>query len=690
MTPKRHAPDDPADDPPPGEPGATADAADVDDFTLAAESNDVLPDEEAAGPLGVGMSVIARFARTLPNAPGVYRMFDGKGDVLYVGKARSLKKRVQQYALGRAHTNQVARMIAETASMEFVTTQTETEALLLEANLIKQLRPRYNVLLRDDKSFPYILLTRDHASPQILKHRGARVRKGDYFGPFASAGAVDRTIDALQRAFLLRSCSDSVFENRTRPCLLFQIKRCAAPCVDEIAPPDYAALVDETRDFLAGRSMAVRKRLSDEMQAASEALEFERAARARDRLAAMSAIQSNQDINPQNVEEADVFAIHQEAGHFCVEVFFFRNWQNWGNRAFSPKADKSLLLGEVLGAFVTQFYDDKPTPKLILLSHDIEDCELVADAFSQRAGRKIEIATPKRGERRDLVVHAEKNAREALSRKLADTASQEKLLASLGAAFGLANPPRRVEVYDNSHIMGTNAVGAMIVAGAQGFVKTHYRTFNVKSTELTPGDDFGMMREMLQRRFARLAKETQAAQAEAMGGAPVANGKENEVATTAVDEDAFPSWPDLVIIDGGKGQLEAARETMTAAGAAHVPMVAIAKGPDRNAGQETFFQPDRSPFKLPPRDPALYFIQRLRDEAHRFAIGTHRAKRSRDIAKNPLDEIPGIGPRRKRALLLHFGTVKAIKSASLDDLAHAPGVNETTAKAVYRFFHEGA
>ncbi|MET0606593.1 MAG: excinuclease ABC subunit UvrC [Beijerinckiaceae bacterium] len=633
---------------------------------------------DAAEASSSGMAVIARFARALPNGPGVYRMFDQQGDVLYVGKARSLRKRVQQYALGRAHTNRVARMISETSTMEFVTTQTETEALLLEANLIKQLRPRYNVLLRDDKSFPYILLTGDHRAPQILKHRGAHVRKGDYFGPFASAGAVGRTIDALQRAFLIRSCSDSVFENRTRPCLLFQIKRCAAPCVDEIAPTDYDALVQEARDFLCGRSSAVRQRLSQEMQLAAASLEFERAARARDRLAAMSAIQSNQDINPQSVEEADVFAIHEQAGQFCVEVFFFRNWQNWGNRAFAPKADKSLSAAEVLGAFVTQFYDDKPTPKLILLSHDIEDCALIAEAFSERAARRIEIQVPKRGEKRDLVVHAEKNAREALGRKLADTASQEKLLAALGSTFGLPSPPRRVEVYDNSHIMGANAVGAMIVAGAQGFIKTHYRTFNIKSAELTPGDDFGMMREMLQRRFSRLVRESKESQTQ-----------EADASSEEADEaEEFPQWPDLVVIDGGKGQLEAARETLASVGAGHVPLVAIAKGPERNAGQETFFQPDREPFKLAPRDPSLYFTQRLRDEAHRFAIGTHRAKRSREIATNPLDEIPGIGPRRKRALLLHFGTVRAIKRASLDDLVGAPGVNDATARAVYSYFHE--
>ncbi|MGO4735422.1 excinuclease ABC subunit UvrC [Bosea sp. 2KB_26] len=632
-----------------------------------------------------GIEVIAGFARHLPNKPGVYRMFDRAGEVLYVGKAKSLKNRVTAYARGLAHTNAVARMISETANMEFVTTGTETEALLLESNLIKQLRPRYNVLLRDDKSFPYILLTGDHPAPQIAKHRGSRQRKGDYFGPFASAQAVKRTIDALQKAFLLRSCSDSYYENRTRPCLLFQIKRCAAPCTGEISHADYQALADQARDFLSGRSSTVKRTLSERMQAAAEALEFEQAARYRDRLAALSAVQAGQDINTQGVEEADVFAIDEQAGHFCVEIFFFRNHQNWGNRALFPRADKSLTPAEVLASVVTQFYDDKPPPRLVLLSHEVEEIDLIGEALSARAGRKVEIAAPKRGEKFDLVAHARKNAHEALSRKLADNAGQQSLLVALGEAFGLPKPPRRVEVYDNSHIMGTNAVGGMIVAGPDGFMKSHYRTFNISSDTIA-GDDFGMMREVLKRRFSRLAKESIAAE----GGDTVdlAAAESPAPPPEAQDETAFPSRPDLVIVDGGKGQFEAARLIMAECGVTDIPLVAIAKGADRNAMRETFFMAGKEPFKLPPRDPGLYFIQRLRDEAHRFAIGTHRARRKRDITKNPLDEIAGIGPSRKRALLLHFGTVKAIQRAKLDDLMRTPGVNAATAKAVHDFFHD--
>ncbi|MGL4324854.1 MAG: excinuclease ABC subunit UvrC [Beijerinckiaceae bacterium] len=692
-------PDDdlPASDAPSGNPQdgdvPVTDADEADEEVLAPLADDAgdsaseldLSDSGVTERLRVGTETIARFASTLPNSPGVYRMFDKDGEVLYVGKARSLKKRVTHYAQGRAHTNRVARMIVETASMAFVTTATEMEALLLEANLIKQLRPRYNVLLRDDKSFPYIMLTRDHASPQLTKHRGARTRKADYFGPFAGAGAVNRTINALQRAFLVRTCADSVFENRTRPCLLFQIKRCAGPCTGEIAPQDYDALIDQTRDFLSGKSSAVKATLAAEMQTAAEHLEFERAARYRDRLAAMSAIQSTQDINPQSVDEADIFAIHHEAGNFCIEVFFIRNFQNWGNRAYMPKAHKSLTSAEVLGAFLVQFYDDKPPPRLILLSDGVEDQELIAQALSSRAPHRVDVAVPQRGEKRDLVAHAQRNARENLQRRIADTASQQKLLASLGAAFGLDKPLRRVEVYDNSHIMGTNAVGAMIVAGPAGFMKTHYRTFNIKSDTITPGDDFGMMREVLTRRFARLMRDHPQPQE----AAELADAAE-QAPTLAESDDSFPAWPDLVVIDGGKGQLSAVMETMAAVGASHVPLVAVAKGPERNAGQETFFRPGLPAIKLPPRDPALYFIQRLRDEAHRFAIGTHRAKRKREMGKNPLDEIAGIGPRRKKALLLHFGTVKAIQRASLDDLAGAPGVNAATARAVYDFFNEGS
>ena len=624
--------------------------------------------ETAPGALKHGIEVIQSFAKHLPGKPGVYRMFDRAGEVLYVGKAKNLKNRVSAYARGMAHTNAVARMIAETANMEFVTTGTETEALLLESNLIKQLRPRYNVLLRDDKSFPYILLSGDHEAPQIAKHRGSRQRPGDYYGPFASVWAVTRTIDALQKAFLLRSCTDSFYENRTRPCLLFQIKRCSGPCTGEISIPDYQALAGQARDFLSGRSSAVKQMLSARMQEASDELEFEKAARYRDRLAALSAVQAGQDINTQGVEEADVFAIDEQAGQFCVEIFFFRNKQNWGNRALFPRADRSLTPAEVLASVVAQFYDDKPPARLVLLSHPLEEVELLAQALSARAGRKVEVAHPKRGERADLVEHARRNAREALARKLADNAGQQSLLAALGAAFGLEKPPRRVEVYDNSHIMGTNAVGGMIVAGKDGFMKSHYRTFNI-STDTIAGDDFGMMREVLQRRFARLAKEA-------------------ESGSDKPDDTGFPSRPDLVIVDGGKGQFEAARKIMAELGGSDVPLVAIAKGEDRNAMRETFHMAGREPFKLPPRDPALYFIQRLRDEAHRFAIGTHRAKRKRDTMTNPLDEIPGIGPTRKRALLLHFGTLKAIKRAKLDDLMRTPGINAATAKAVHDYFHE--
>ncbi len=689
------------------------------------EADDGLPEPEtelAAIPerLKAGTEVIAGFVRNLPNAPGVYRMFGADGDVLYIGKAKNLKKRVGQYAQGRAHTNAVARMISETAEMEFVTTGTETEALLLESNLIKQLRPRYNVLLRDDKSFPYILLTGDHAAAQITKHRGSRHRKGDYFGPFASAWAVKRTIDALQKAFLLRSCSDSFYENRTRPCLLFQIKRCAAPCTGEISLDDYGRLTNEAKSFLAGRASGIKQELARRMQAAAEDMEFETAARYRDRLAALSAVTSSQDINTQGVEEADVFAIDEQAGQFCVEIFFFRNFQNWGNRAMFPRADRNLPVPEVLASVIAQFYDDKPAPKLVLVSHEIDDIEVLAAALSARMGHKVEVAAPRRGEKRDLVDMALKNAREALARKLADTTAQTKLLAALGAAFGLETPPRRVEVYDNSHIMGTNAVGGMVVAGPDGFMKTHYRTFNISSDTIA-GDDYGMMREVLTRRFSKIVKERAASavkdfmaaegEAQSVSSPALANGEregnpssdlqdgspsrapragDDAFSETIVEQDtAFPSDPGLVIVDGGKGQFEVARAVMKELRLSDIPLVAIAKGEDRDAGRETFFMAGREPFKLPPRDPALYFIQRLRDEAHRFAIGSHRAKRKRDTLKNPLDEIAGIGPTRKRALLLHFGTLKAIRRASLDDLARAPGVNMATAKAVHDFFHEG-
>ncbi len=640
----------------------------IEDETVIVEEE--TPEIEATPQrLQSGMAVIRAFWETLPGSPGVYRMLNGEGEVLYVGKARNLKARVSAYARGDAPNNRIARMISETSAMEFVTTTTETEALLLETNLIKQLKPRYNVLMRDDKSFPFIVITGDHAAPQILKHRGARNRKGSYFGPFASAQAVNRTLNALQRAFLIRTCSDSYYENRSRPCLLHQIKRCAAPCTGEVSLEAYAGLVEEAKAFLSGKSGTIREKLGTEMMAAADNLDFERAARLRDRLAGLSAVQASQDINPAGVEEADVFAIHAEAGQFCIEVFFFRTGQNWGNRAFFPRADRTLEPGEVLDSFLGQFYDERPAPRLIMLSEEVENRELLAEALTIRAGHKVEILVPKRGEKRDMVNHALTNAKEALGRRLAESASQTRLLEGVAAAFGLAKSPRRIDVFDNSHIMGTNAVGAMIVAGPRGFSKTHYRTYNIRSEEITPGDDYGMMREVMQRRFSRLAKEA------------VRDEKLD-------DPDSLPHWPDLVLIDGGKGQLEAVRGVLADLGITDVPLVGVAKGPDRDAGRETFLIPGRTPFKLPPRDPTLYFIQRLRDEAHRFAIGTHRAKRKREMGKNPLDEIPGIGPARKRALLLHFGTAKAVSRASYADLARVSGINEATARLVYDFFHE--
>ena len=608
-------------------------------------------------------------------------MIAANGEVLYVGKAKSVRNRIASYMRPSGHATRIARMIALTASMVFVSTGTETEALLLETNFIKQMKPRFNVLMRDDKSFPYILLTGDHAAPQITKHRGARNRKGEYFGPFASVWAVNRTLNALQRAFLLRSCADSFYANRTRPCLLYQIKRCSAPCTGEIADIEYAGLVAEARAFLSGKSRAVRDRLAEEMAAASAAMEFERAARLRDRIAALAAIQGAQGINPETVEEADVFAIVEQAGQFCVEVFFFRTYQNWGNRAYFPRADKSLAPEEVLDSFLAQFYADKPPPRLILLSHEIENRGVLAEALRERSGHKIEIAVPRKGEKRDLVEQARQNAGEALARKLSEAASQTKLLAALAGAFGLARPPHRIEVYDNSHIMGTNAVGAMIVAGPDGFMKMHYRTFNIHNRDTTPGDDYAMMREVLRRRFARLMKEDPAVPGPETGGTG-GDGTGGDAAA------AFPDRPDLILIDGGQGQFDAAQGVLTELGVTGVAVAAIAKGPDRNAGRESFFMAGLEPFKLFPRDPALYFVQRLRDEAHRFAIGTHRARRKKEFTKSPLDEIQGVGPARKRALLHAFGTAKAISRAALSDFANVPGINAATARLVYDFFHE--
>jgi excinuclease ABC subunit C len=678
----------------------------------------------AVAPSADGPAAIARYAKLAPASPGVYRMISARGEVLYVGKAKNIRKRILAYQRASGHTLRIARMIGATVAIEFVSTTTETEALLLEANLIKRLRPRFNVLLRDDKSFPYIVISGAHPAPQIAKHRGARNRPGQYFGPFASAQAVHRTITALERAFLIRSCSDAVYESRTRPCLLHQIKRCAAPCTGEITLADYAGLVQEAIAFLSGKSRQVKEELAAEMEKASQALDFERAAVYRDRLAALSAVQAHQGINPRGVEEADVFAVHQEGGFSCVQVFFFRTGQNWGNRAYFPRADRSLSAEAVLGAFIGQFYDDKPCPRLILVSHEIEERALIAEALTIKSNHRVEVARPLRGEKKDLVDHALANAREALGRKLAETSSQQRLLAALAETFGLSRPPRRIEVYDNSHIQGSNAVGAMIVAGAEGFRKNQYRKFNIRSTDLTPGDDYAMMREVLTRRFRRLLSESprngdidDRSDAAAPGGgfheAPSPQPIAADVAATSLPEPSHPDlqpapgdradghatlpadedtpespWPDLVLIDGGLGQLNAARDTMATLGVTDVPLVAIAKGPDRDAGRETFFLPGRSPFMLRPRDPVLYFVERLRDEAHRFAVGSHRQKRKRDIREAGLQEIPGIGPARKRALLRHFGTLRAIERASVADLEHVPGINAETARKVYDFFHE--
>ncbi len=623
-----------------------------------------------------GAALIGAFVRQLPNSPGVYRMFDKNADVLYVGKARSLKKRVANYAQGRGHSNRIAKMIRETTYMEFVTTRTEVEALLLEANLIKRLRPRFNVLLRDDKSFPYIMITADTQAPAIFKHRGARGKNGDYFGPFASASAVGRTINSLQRAFLLRTCTDSVFESRTRPCLLYQIKRCSGPCTGEISTTDYAELVGEAKDFLSGRSQNVKSSIARAMNEASQDLDFERAAVYRDRLAALSHVQSHQGINPAGVEEADVFAVYAEGGLFCIQVFFFRTGQNWGNRAYFPKADPALTGAEVLSAFLAQFYDDKPCPRQILLSETLEEMELLAAAFSAHAGHKVQILIPQRGEKKDVVDHVMANAREAHGRKLAETASQSRLLQGFAETFGLSHVPRRIEIYDNSHIMGTNAVGGMVVAGPEGFAKGQYRKFNIKSTDITPGDDFGMMREVMTRRFSRLLKE---------------EGKPDRSVTVTEEagDQPFPAWPDVILIDGGQGQMTAVRAILAELDITDcVTAIGVAKGVDREAGRERFFAAGKPDFTLPPRDPVLYFVQRMRDEAHRFAIGSHRARRKKELVSNPLDEISSIGPARKRALLQHFGTAKAVSRAGVGDLTAVGGISEAVARQIYNHFHE--
>ncbi len=765
-----------------------------------------------------GPEIIAGYVRHLPSSPGVYRMIDVEGQVIYVGKARSLKARVSNYARMGGHTNRIARMISCTASMEFVTVRTEAEALLLEANLIKRFKPRFNVLMRDDKSFPYILIARDQAAPQIMKHRGARTRKGDYFGPFASAGAVDRTINMLQRAFLLRSCSDSVFESRTRPCLLHQIKRCAGPCTGEISIEEYGKLVDEAVRFLRGESQSVREMYQRLMEQAAERLEFEDAAKYRNRLWALAHVTADQSINPDGVEEADVFAAFQEGGQTCIQVFFFRAGQNWGNRAYYPKADRAIPVEEVLDAFIAQFYDDKPVPRCVLLSHEVPSLALLTEALSVKAERKVDVRVPQRGAKSGLVEHALTNAREALGRKLAETSSQRILLQGVAERFGLPQTPRRIEVFDNSHIMGTNAVGAMIVAGPEGFAKGQYRKFNIKSTDLTPGDDYAMMREVLTRRLKRLVvgeeapsprlrgegwgegqlkeiregqlqepereaaphplpvkdgeRETritappetsrerrdtafavlplrsspsprlrgegqpegsredslQASEIEAAphpDPLPVKDGETesrvthspetsslspqgegetpldlersgSDASEPATEEDTgapaeMPDRPDLMLIDGGAGQLAVACEVMAELGIRDIALVGVAKGPDRDAGREHFHMPGRAkPFMLEPRDPVLYFVQRLRDEAHRFAIMTHRAKRSKAIGANPLDEIEGVGPTRKRALLKHFGSAKAVSRAGVEDLKAVSGISAEMAQRIYDFFHERA
>ncbi len=610
--------------------------------------------------LAAGVATIQAHLKTLPNTSGVYRMLNDAGEALYVGKAKNLRKRVTAYTRTGKHPARLLRMIAETADMEFVVTRSEVEALLLEANLIKRLRPRYNVLLRDDKTFPHIMIASDHDFPQIAKHRGAQKRPGRYFGPFASAGAVNRTINALQRAFMLRNCPDAVFAARTRPCLQYQIKRCTAPCVGLVDKTEYDRQVTQAIDFLSGKSQAVHARFAERMMAASDRLEFETAARMRDRIRAMAAIQAHQDINAERVGDADALAAHQAGGHTCIQVYFFRGGRNYGTRAYFPSHDRHLGAAEVLTAFIGQFYDNKTSPRLVLLSHRLAEGGLLAEALSINAGHRVRLLAPQRGEKRRLIDHALANAREALARRLAESASQRQLLDGVAAAFGLDGPPRRIEVFDNSHVSGTNAVGAMIVGGPEGFARNAYRKFTIKG-EVRPGDDYAMMREVLSRRFARAVKE---------------------------DPDRSKgNWPDLVLVDGGRGQLGVATEVFADLGITDVAVVAIAKGPDRDAGRERFFLPDRAPLSLEPRDPVLYFLQRLRDEAHRFAIGTHRARRSKQIGRSPIDEVSGIGPRRKKSLLLHFGSAAAVARGSLKDLEAVDGISKTVAKKIYDHFH---
>ncbi|GLS80774.1 excinuclease ABC subunit UvrC [Paracoccus marinus] len=619
------------------------------------------PPPPSPTPQKTGHRLIADYVRRLDGSPGVYRMLDAQGAVLYVGKARNLKARVSNYARPSGHSGRIARMIRDTASMMFLTTRTETEALLLEQNLIKQLKPRYNVLLRDDKSFPNILVAKSHPFPQIKKHRGAKSEAGDYYGPFASAGAVNRTLNQLQRVFLLRSCTDATFSSRTRPCLLHQIKRCSAPCTGRIDLPDYRALVADAERFLQGKTTAVQANLANEMARAAEGMEYERAAALRDRIKALTSVQSVQAINPKGVPEADVIALHMDGGQACVQVFFIRGNQSWGNRDFYPKLNGAESADEVMEAFLGQFYDGKVPPRMILLSHGIEDMDLMTSLLSDRAGRRVVVGVPQRGEKAELVENALRNARESLSRRMSESAAQHKLLEGLADAFDLPAPPRRIEVYDNSHIQGAAPVGGMIVAGPEGWMKSQYRKFNIKGTEITPGDDFGMMREVLTRRFSRLLKD---------------------------DPDrASEAWPDLLLIDGGAGQVSAVQGILADLGVDDVPIIGVAKGQDRNHGKEEFYRPGRTVFALPMNHPVLYFVQRLRDEAHRWAIGTHRARRTKQAMANPLDEIAGIGAARKRALLAHFGSAKGVARAGLPDLQAVEGISDTMARTIHDHFH---
>jgi excinuclease ABC subunit C len=619
-------------------------------------------DSLTEGSLADGMRIIAEFVRTLPRKPGVYRMIAADGEVLYVGKARSLRSRVAAYTQPTRLDTRLVRMVSATRTMEFAVTDSEAEALLLENNLIKRFKPRFNVLLRDDKSFPYIVIRRDTVWPQLAKHRGTREPANEYFGPFASATAVNRTLYALQRAFPLRSCSDGVFSTRTRPCLQYQIKRCTAPCVGRIDKADYDVIVGEVRGFLGGRNREVQQALSQRMEQASANLEFERAAVLRDRIRALAHIQSHQSIALDSIDEADIFAAHAEGGQVCVQVFFVRAGQNLGNRAYFPSHTKDLEEPAVLAAFIGQFYESRPAPRLILTSHDVAEAELLESALAMTAGHRVEIRQPKRGEQKDALDQAVTNAREALARRMAERGTQRQLLEGVARVFGLDGPPERIEIYDNSHIQGSAPVGAMVVAGPDGFIKNAYRKFNIK-TEGAAGDDFAMMREVLSRRFSRALKEDPE------------RGEEN--------------WPDLVLIDGGKGQLEVARQVLTELGLDDIAIVGIAKGPDRDAGRERFFLPDKAPFSLEPRDPVLYFLQRLRDEAHRFAIGTHRTRRAADISRSALDEVPGIGAGRKRALLHHFGSARAVAVATLEDIKTVPGISDALAQKIHDHFRGG-